>query len=221
LTNSLGDTSVTTVATAQQPRVLDDFVPGAGLVHDAALVARGATFVGAAAQPSIQTSLSPVPFTGQTFAVLLAAGVLGSVRGGLSMLVYLVAGACGAPWFAGGASGVLPSFGYIVGFIAAAIVVGWLAERGATASPLGTTAVMVTGNVIIYAVVATRLKWAIPLDWAAAMSKGLLSFLGGDALKIAPAAGPFPLGVAAGQAPPQWCDRGGGVGGFVQTDGGR
>ncbi len=184
---------MTTVATAQQPRVLGDFVPGAGLVHDAAVVAGGATFVAAAAQFSIQTSLSPVPFTGQTFAVLLTAGVLGSVRGGLSMLVYLVAGACGAPWFAGGTSGVLSSFGYIVGFIAAAIVVGWLAERGATASPLGTAAAMVTGNVVTYAVGATWLKWAIPLDWATAVSKGVLPFLGSDALKIALAAGLLPL----------------------------
>ena len=141
--------------------MLADLVPG-GLVRDGALVLGGAAFVGIAAQVSIQTPFTPVPFTGQTFAVVLAAGVLGSARGVLSMVVYLLAGMAGVPWFAGGLRRAAPSFGYVVGFIAAAAVVGALADRGATRTALRTGAVMVLGNVIIYAVGVTWLKprWA-------------------------------------------------------------
>lgn len=175
-----------------QPRVLADLVPG-GLVRDGALVLGGAAFVGIAAQVSIQTPFTPVPFTGQTFAVVLAAGVLGSARGVLSMVVYLLAGMAGVPWFAGGASGAAaPSFGYVVGFIAAAAVVGALADRGATRTALRTGAVMVLGNVIIYAVGVTWLKLALGVGWGAALSLGLTPFLIGDALKIVIAAGLFP-----------------------------
>ncbi len=175
-----------------QPRVLADLVPG-GLVRDGALVLGGAAFVGIAAQVSIQTPFTPVPFTGQTFAVVLAAGVLGSARGVLSMVVYLLAGMAGVPWFAGGASGAAaPSFGYVVGFIAAAAVVGALADRGATRTALRTGAVMVLGNVIIYAVGVTWLKLALGVGWGTALSLGLTPFLIGDALKIVIAAGLFP-----------------------------
>ncbi len=178
--------------TLAQPRVLGDIVPG-GLVRDIALVVGGAGLVGLAAQVSIQTPFSPVPFTGQTFAVVLAAGVLGSVRGVLSMLLYLVVGAVGLPWFAGGSSGAAaPSFGYIVGFVAAAAVIGQLAERGATRTPVRTVVVMVVGNLAIYAVGVTWLKYAVPFDWSTALSKGMVPFLVGDGLKILLAAGLFP-----------------------------
>jgi biotin transport system substrate-specific component len=172
--------------------VLADLVPG-GLVRDGALVLGGAAFVGIAAQVAIQTPFTPVPFTGQTFAVVLAAGVLGSVRGVLSMVVYLLAGMAGVPWFAGGASGAAaPSFGYIVGFVVAAAVVGALAERGATRTPLRTGAVMVLGNALIYAVGVTWLKLALGVSWSAALTLGMTPFLVGDALKVAIAAGLFP-----------------------------
>jgi biotin transport system substrate-specific component len=175
------------------PRVLGDVVPG-GLVRDIALVVGGAGLVGLAAQVSIQTPFSPVPFTGQTFAVVLAAGVLGSVRGVLSMLLYLAAGVLGLPWFAGGSSGAAaPSFGYIVGFVLAAAVIGQLAERGATRTPARTAAVMVLGNVAIYAVGVTWLKYAVPFGWGTAVSKGMVPFLVGDGLKIVLAAGLFPV----------------------------
>lgn len=109
------------------------------------------------------------------------------------MVVYLLAGMAGVPWFAGGASGAAaPSFGYVVGFIAAAAVVGALADRGATRTALRTGAVMVLGNVIIYAVGVTWLKLALGVGWGTALSLGLTPFLIGDALKIVIAAGLFP-----------------------------
>jgi biotin transport system substrate-specific component len=142
---------------------------------------------------SILVPWTPVPYTGQTFAVLLAAGVLGSVRGVLSMLLYLVVGLAGIPWFAGGSSGTGASFGYIVGFVVAAGVVGALADRGATRSTVRTAALMVLGNVVIYAIGVTWLKVALGVTWATALSLGMTPFLLGDAIKVLVAAGLFPM----------------------------
>lgn len=179
----------TTVVT---PRVLGDVVPG-GLARDVALVVGGAAFVGLAAQVSFLVPWTPVPYTGQTFAVLLAAGVLGSVRGVLSMLLYLVVGLAGVPWFAGGSSGAGASFGYIVGFVVAAGVVGALADRGATRSTVRTAALMVLGNIVIYAIGVSWLKVALGATWVTAMSLGMTPFLLGDAIKVLIAAGLFPM----------------------------
>src|ERR687893_2110175 len=102
------------------------------LVFDAVLVVAFSAFVALMAQVAIP--LWPVPLTLQTLAVLLTGAALGSRRGTLALLVYLAEGAVGLPVFAGGASGVAymlgPTFGYLVGFVLAAGLVGWLAERG-------------------------------------------------------------------------------------------
>ena len=177
---------------APQPRVLADVLPST-LVRNIVLIAGGAAFVGLAAQVAVPLPFTPVPLTLQTFAVLLTAAALGSVRGVLAMLVYAIAGIAGVPWFAEGSSGFsAPSFGYILGFIAAALVVGRIAEGGATRTPLRTAGLMVVGNLVIYAVGVTWLKFAIDVDWATAIALGLTPFLIGDAIKIAVAAGLLP-----------------------------
>ncbi|MDQ6936779.1 MAG: biotin transporter BioY, partial [Actinomycetota bacterium] len=105
-------------ATALSSRrsVLADLLP-ATLTRDVGLVAGGAGLTGLAAQVSVHTSLSPVPFTLQTLAVLVTGAALGTVRGLLSMTLYLLAGIAGIPWFAGHSHGWGgPSFGYILGF---------------------------------------------------------------------------------------------------------
>jgi biotin transport system substrate-specific component len=110
------------------------------------------------------------------------------------MVVYLIAGMVGVPWFAEGSSGFsTASFGYVLGFIVAAFIVGRLAERGASTTALRTAGLMVVGNLAIYAVGVTWLKFAIDVDWATAMSLGVVPFLIGDAVKIALAAGLLPL----------------------------
>ena len=175
------------------PRVLADYAARTALAQ-IALVLGGATFVGVAAQIAIPLPFTPVPLTLQTFAVLLVGAALGSLRGVLSMVVYLAVGMVGFPWFAEGTSGFSKaSFGYILGFILAAFIVGRLAERGASTTAVRSAGLMVIGNLAIYAVGVTWLKFAIDASWATALSLGVVPFLIGDALKIALAAGLLPL----------------------------
>lgn len=174
------------------PRVLGDVIPG-GLVRDVALVVGGAGLTALAAQVSIPLAFTPVPLTLQTFAVLLVGASLGTARGAASMLLYLVAGVAGAPVFSGGSAGAGgASFGYIVGFVLAAALVGRLAERGATRGALRTAAVMILGNLAIYAVGVPWLMAAVRVDLAKALALGVVPFLIGDLLKVALAAGFFP-----------------------------
>lgn len=179
--------------TATAPRVLADVVPHTRW-REAAVVAGGSLFVGLAAQIAIPLPFTPVPLTLQTFAVLLTAAALGSMRGVMSMVLYAALGVIGVPWFAQGSSGFsAPSFGYIIGFIVAAAVVGRIAESGATRTVGRTTLLMISGNAIIYAVGVTWLALTIHTGAAEAISLGLVPFVLGDAIKIAAAAGLLPL----------------------------
>jgi biotin transport system substrate-specific component len=186
---------MSSVQTARPTLVLADVFPGSR-VRDAVLVLAGAGLTGLAAQFSIPTPLSPVPFTLQTLAVLVTGAALGSLRGLLSMLLYLTAGAAGVPWFAGHASGWGgPTFGYVVGFVVAAVVVGALAQRRADRHVASTVAMMVLGNVIIYWIGATWLAHDLGLSGGTAFKLGVRPFLATDALKI---------GVAAVALPAAW-----------------
>ncbi|UQX89083.1 biotin transporter BioY [Jatrophihabitans telluris] len=168
--------------------VLADLLPGAW-VRDIALVAAGAGLTGVAAQASIHTPWTPVPFTLQTLAVLLVGTALGSVRGLLSMSLYLLAGVAGVPWFAAHGHGWGgPSFGYLIGFGLAATVAGALAERRADRSIAGTIALMVLGNLVIYAVGASWLAVDLHLSAATAFDLGVRPFLGSDLAKTVLAA---------------------------------
>lgn len=105
---------------------------------DAALVAAGAAFVAALAQ--VEVPLWPVPITGQTLAVVVVGAALGARRGAAALLAYLGAGLAGLPVFAGFAGSIAavakPSFGFILGFVVAAFVAGWFAERAWDRKPL-------------------------------------------------------------------------------------
>lgn len=180
------------VSAAVRRPVLADLVPGA-FARDAAMVLGGAGLTGLAAQVSIVTPLSPVPFTLQTFAVLVVGAALGSARGITAMLVYLAAGMAGVPWFADHSHGWSnPAFGYILGFVAAAGVVGALARRGADRHVLGTVALMVAGSVVVYAIGTTWLAFDLNVGAGEAIKLGVQPFLGTDAIKIALAALAFP-----------------------------
>jgi biotin transport system substrate-specific component len=169
-------------------RVLADLLPG-GAVRDVALVAGSAAFVGLSAQIAVPLPFTPVPLSGQTFAVLLSVAALGPARGALGMLVYAVAGIAGLPWFAGHQSGwAMPSFGYVLGFVLAAVVVGALARRGADRTVARTAGLMVVGNLAVYAVGVPWLMASVGTGLGRALVLGVVPFLVGDAIKIALAA---------------------------------
>ncbi|MEV5314888.1 MULTISPECIES: biotin transporter BioY [unclassified Streptomyces] len=183
--------TATATSPARPGQVLADLLP-ASRVRDIALVAGGALLTGLAAQISVPVPGSPVPVTGQTFAALLVGTALGAGRGFLSLALYALAGLAGVPWFAGGSSGVMPSFGYIVGMMLAALAVGALARRGADRSPWRTAGAMLLGEAIIYAVGVPYLALAADMSASAAIAAGLTPFLIGDALKAALAMGVLP-----------------------------
>lgn len=176
-----------------QPRVLADTIPAAW-VRNVVLVVGAAAFVAVCAQIAIPLPFTPVPLTLQTFAVVLSAGVLGSWRGAAAMLLYAVVGSLGAPIFFQGSSGFGGvTFGYVIGFIIGAFIVGKIAEHGATRTFWRAVGLMVLGNAIIYVFGTTWLAISLQWDPATAIAKGVLPFLVGDAIKILIAAGVLPL----------------------------
>ncbi|HKY26672.1 MAG TPA: biotin transporter BioY [Pyrinomonadaceae bacterium] len=142
--------------------------------------------------------VGPVPITGQTFAVLLTGALLGSRLGAITMIVYLMEGASGLPFFYGGSSGVAHLFGqtggYLVAFPAAAFITGAFAEHGwdrrfltaAAAMAVGSAVIMVTGWLYFSILTSTS-----PLI---AFQHTVLQFIPGDIVKIALAAAALPAG---------------------------
>jgi biotin transport system substrate-specific component len=164
-------------------------------IRHIALIVLGTAFVALTAQVYIPTQ--PVPFTGQTFGVLLVGGALGFRRGVLALLLYLAIGAIGLPVFAQGKAGLSivqgASGGYLVGFVIAAAIVGRLAELGWDRKIGGSIAAMAIGTAVIYAIGVPWLKATTGLAWETAVAEGMTKFLLWDAAKLAVAAGIFPL----------------------------
>ncbi|MEV7868991.1 biotin transporter BioY [Streptomyces sp. NPDC088124] len=182
----------TAAAAPRTGAVLADLLP-ASRTRDIALVLGGAALTGLAAQIAVPVPGSPVPVTGQTFAALLVGTALGARRGFLSLAVYTLVGMAGVPWFSAGSSGPGgASFGYVLGMLLAATVVGALARRGGDRSVLRTAGTMVLGSAVIYAVGVPYLALSAGMSPAAALSAGLVPFLLGDALKAALAMGALP-----------------------------
>jgi len=165
------------------------------LVYEILLVAAGSVLIALSAYVAVPLPFSPVPVTGQTFAVLLVGSALGARRGAAAALAYLAEGCAGLPVFAGGAAGahvlVGPTGGYLLGFVPGAFLCGALAERGWDRSVLGTVASMALGNV---AILAPGLLWlARFVGSERVLALGLDPFLPGDVVKIALAAALLPL----------------------------
>ena len=172
---------------------------GLAYFYDAALVVGGSILIALCAQIAIGY---PVPITGQTFAVLMIAALLGARRGALCLLTYLAEGLLGLPVFAQGKSGLAaflgPTGGYLIGFVFAAWAVGALSERTWDRRIPTTVAAMVLGNLVIY---ACGLVWLSCLIYLLAqplrsgiLAAGLYPFVLGDLLKIALAAVLLPAG---------------------------
>ena len=161
-------------------------------VANAALVVAGSLVLWASAK--IQVPFYPVPMTLQTLAIMAIAASFGMRLGIAAVLLYLAEGAFGLPVFAGTpekgiglAYMIGPTGGYLVGFVLAVGLVGWLAERGFDGNVFKLFGVMLAGNVVIFALgifwLGTVLGWDKPvLDW------GLYPFILGDVTKIALAA---------------------------------
>ncbi len=182
--------------TLAAPRlVLADLLPGER-VRDAALAVGAAAFVGVSAQIAISLPFTPVPLTMQPFAVLLAGATLGLRRGAAGMLLYVLAGVAGIPWFAQhhGGTAILhaASFGYLLAYPFTAALVGALAARGGDRTVLRTGATMALGLLVIYAFGLPWLMATLHVGFARGLALGVTPFLWGDAIKVALAAGLLP-----------------------------
>jgi len=185
-------------STALVPSLVRPSNRTAALVTDAVLVALGVALIAASAQISIPLPHTPVPITGQTFAVLLLGGAYGATRGLATMAVYLAVGGLGFGVFAQHASGwdllklSSATGGYLVGMLVAAGLVGWFADRGWDRKATRSLPTMILGNVVIYAFGATWLAHALGVGAQQAWDLGVKDFLVGDAIKILLAAGLLP-----------------------------
>ncbi len=171
-------------------------VSGKALYREIVLIAAGAALIAAASQLVIPLPFSPVPVTGQTLAVLIIGALYGSLRGPATVMTYIAAGVMGAPVFAAGGFGIArlagPTGGYLMGFILAAALTGFLAERGWDRSLMKAALAMLAGNVVIY---ATGLLWlGVYIGFGTVLALGLLPFIIGDIAKIALAASMLPAG---------------------------
>jgi biotin transport system substrate-specific component len=159
------------------------------------LILAGVLLVALCARIYIPTT--PVPFTGQTFGVLLVGGALGFRRAAASLALYLAIGAIGAPIYSEGRGGIDvvtgATGGYIVGFVVAAALVGRLAELGWDRHIGGSIGAMLLGNAVIYAVGVPWLMATTGLTASEAIAAGLQPFLLWDAIKLIAAAVIFPV----------------------------
>ncbi|MGP6169597.1 biotin transporter BioY [Microbacterium sp. A204] len=182
-----------TATHAPRVPVLADLVPGAR-VRDVALVLIGTAFITVAGYIAIPLPFTPVPLSLATFAVLLTGASLGPLRGGISAGLYLALGMVGLPLFANGSAGwAFSSFGYIVGYVVAALVVGTLARHRSDRNVWSTLGLASLGSLTIYAFGVPWLAAFLGVDLATALGLGVVPFLIGDAIKIAAMAGLLPL----------------------------
>ena len=183
--------------TASHPRVLIDSVwTSDGLARDLTLVAAGSLLIAAAAQLKLFLPFTPVPVTGQTFAVLLIAALYGARRGAATAMTYIMLGLMGLPVFSaappGPAALFSPTAGYLAGFVAAAWVTGSLSEKGWDRKPWTAALAMAIGSGVIF---ACGVLWLGRFTgWANVLQTGLFPFIPGDLLKIGLATLVLPTG---------------------------
>lgn len=173
----------------------------ARILRDLALIAAGAALTAVGAQIAFTIPGYPVPWTFQTFGVLLTGAALGSTRGFASMLLYVAVGALGVGVFAAGHSGleadagggITPTIGYLVGFIVAATLVGRLAERQWDRTRTGAALQMLLGTFVIYLFGVPVLALVLSMSLSDAIYYGALVFIPWDLIKVALATFGLPL----------------------------
>lgn len=184
---------------ASRPVLIDRVLPR-GIVADISAVTAGVALTALLAQVAVP--LWPVPVTGQTLAVLLVGASLGAARGAIAMALYAVLGGIGLPIFSDAAGGWAiiagPTGGYILGFILAAAIVGWAAEREWDRGWLKPAVTFIGGSLVVFAV---GLPWlamslgqlGLPNDLQSVLVGGFYPFIIGGLIKAAIAAAILPL----------------------------
>ncbi|MCP4257877.1 MAG: biotin transporter BioY [Planctomycetes bacterium] len=184
------------LATATVAELLRPSEKVSGAIYDIALVIGGSLLIALSARAKVMLPFSPIPVTAQTFAVLMIGTLLGAKLGSLAVIAYIIEGILGLPFFTSGAGyAALLGWtgGYLVGFIPAAYLTGFLAQKGWD-KRIGTTILaMILGNLVIY---TFGLLWLTHLMGISktVLSEGLYLFIFGDLLKIALAAALLPAG---------------------------
>src|SRR5204862_6405786 len=184
----LHPTTEVSMSVSVRPQTLADVaIPRPALAQNVALIVGATALTAMAAQLEIRLPWTPVPITGQTFAVLLSGAVLGARRAFLAQLLYLLEGVTGLPFFAGGASGaaklVGPTGGYLAAFPFAAALTGFLAERAWDRKPLTMFLTMLAGSGLIFGLGLAQLSRFVPAS--SLLASGLLPFIPGDLVKAA------------------------------------
>jgi biotin transport system substrate-specific component len=170
-----------------------------------ALICVGAVFIALTANVAFRLPDNPIPVTGQTLSVLVVGGALGLRRGMLSVGLYLALGLL-LPVYANQAHGfgtiasvsssgvaIAPVGGYLISFLFAAALVGWLAENGWDRHIGGAIGAMILGEGVVYLIGVPWLAVSLHLSPQVAVEKGMTPFLIGDTIKLAIAAGIFPF----------------------------
>ena len=158
-----------------------------GVLRAVVLVAFGSALMALSAKVSLP--LPYVPMTLQTLVVLMIGAAYGWRRGSATMIAYLAEGALGLPVFAGPVGGIAPligpTAGYLFGFIAAAFLTGWLAERGWDRNVMLLFAAMAVGHVVILAAGFGWLAFGLGLGAAKAWQVGIVPFIAASLVKNA------------------------------------
>ncbi len=202
--------------TTTTPIVLSDLVTFPRVmektrVRDAVLVVGGALFTALSAQVVVYLGFTPVPLTGQTFAVLTVGGVLGLRRAMSSQVLYWLLGAVGLPFYQSGNGGwdyaTGSTFGYFVGFVLAAGIVGWFADKRNDRNYVTSLSSLFLASGVIYICgslwLAYRLNIPVATGDKNAIGLGVAPFLAGDVIKALLAAAVAPLGWALYYAKPR------------------
>lgn len=197
---------MSTATTLRFPTLVDLIRPADAsrrIAFDALAVVVASLFVAAAAQLSVPTPWG-VPFTAADIAALLVGVALGPWRGAAALTLYMAEGISGLPVFSGGYAGFPPvSFGFILGYIPAAFIAGWLAQRGWDRSPIRLAAALTVAQLAIYAgglswmaiVAALGIAGAPALSFEKIMMMGMVPFIPAAAIKI---------GIAVALVPAAW-----------------
>lgn len=182
---------MSTLTLAPGGTTLADRVFTRGIATDVVLVVAGAVLTAVAAQLTVP--LWPVPITGQTLAVLVVGSTLGAARGSIAMLLYALLGIVGVPVFSDATHGlgvvVGPTGGYIIGFIFAAALTGWLAQRTWDHRILGAIASFAAGTLVTFAIGLPWLAVSLGLTLEQTLAAGLYPFVVGGVVKALLAAG--------------------------------